>query len=143
VAAWAGQGANRRMEKSYGGCSAKAGRCAGESLNNKFSAELIDHRPDEGRWFFCARDSWWKSKTKPPMKTKPAIRVRGQNPDHHLWNNNGTFWCHYTEHLPDYTKRRVRRSLSTADRAIARFLRDSVLFEAGAMVEGDPEVGAR
>jgi len=77
------------------------------------------------------------------MKTKPAIRVRGQNPDHHLWNNNGTFWCHYTEHLPDYTKRRVRRSLSTADRAIARFLRDSVLFEAGAMVEGDPEVGAR
>ena len=67
------------------------------------------------------------------MKTHLAIRVRAENPDHHLWNNNGTFWCHYTEHLSDYTKRRVRRSLRTADRAIARFLRDSVLFEAGAI----------
>ena len=55
------------------------------------------------------------------MKTHLAIRVRAENPDHHLWNNNGTFWCHYTEHLSDYTKRRVRRSLRTADRAIARF----------------------
>ena len=68
------------------------------------------------------------------MKTIPAIRVRENNPDHHLWNNNGTWWCHYTEHLPDYTKRRVRHSLRTADRAIARFLRDSVLFEAGAIL---------
>jgi hypothetical protein len=59
-----------------------------------------------------------------------CFRVRENNPDHHLWNNNGT-WCHYTEHLPDYTKRRVRRSLRTADRAVARFLRDSVLFECG------------
>lgn len=64
------------------------------------------------------------------MNAKLAIRVRSGNPDHHLWNNNGTWWCHYTEHLPDYTKRRVRRSLATTDQSIARFLRDSVLFEA-------------
>lgn len=63
------------------------------------------------------------------MNRKPAIRIRPKNPDHHLWNNNGTWWCHYTEHLPDYTKRRVRHSLLTKDRIIARFLRDSVLFE--------------
>ena len=76
------------------------------------------------------------------MTSKLAIRVREQNPDHHLWNNNGTWWCHYTEHLPDYTKRRVRRSLRTADRAIARFLRDSVLFEAGAILGNQTEGGA-
>ena len=74
------------------------------------------------------------------MNTKLAIMVRDDNPDHHLWNNNGTWWCHYTEHLPDYTKRRVRRSLRTADRAIARFLRDSVLFEEGAFL-GPPREG--
>lgn len=52
-----------------------------------------------------------------------------RNPDHHIWNNNGTWWCHYTEHLPDYTKRRVRLNLHTDNRQIARVLRDSVLFE--------------
>ena len=34
--------------------------------------------------------------------SKIAIRI-GSNPNHHLWNNNGTWWLHYTEHLPDYT----------------------------------------
>jgi len=46
--------------------------------------------------------------TKTPIA---SIRVLTDNPDHHLWNNNGTFWCHYTLHFPDYTKRRVRQSL--------------------------------
>jgi hypothetical protein len=27
-----------------------------------------------------------------------AIRLNPGNPDHHLWNNNGTWWCHYTVH---------------------------------------------
>ena len=57
-----------------------------------------------------------------------AIRTTG-NPNHHLWSNNGTYWCHYTEHLPDYTKRRVRRSLHTSELGIARVLRDSLLSE--------------
>lgn len=52
------------------------------------------------------------------------------NADHHLWNNNGTWWCHYTVHRSDYTKHRVRRSLHTDNCIIARFLRDSLLFEA-------------
>ena len=63
------------------------------------------------------------------MNSKLAIRVRKDNPDHHLWDNNGTWWCHYTEHLPDFTKRRVRRNLRTADRAVARVLRDSLINE--------------
>ena len=62
---------------------------------------------------------------------KPVLSIRTtDNPFHHLWNNNGTWWCHYTEHLPDFTKRRVRRSLHTSDSGIARVLRDSLLCEA-------------
>ena len=37
-----------------------------------------------------------------------AVRYRGNNPLHHLWNNNGTWWCHLTIHLPGFTKERVR-----------------------------------
>ena len=49
----------------------------------------------------------------------------GEN--HHIWNNNGTWWVHYTVHLPDYTARRVRRSLRTRDVAEARARRDELL----------------
>lgn len=61
---------------------------------------------------------------------KPVLSIRTTgNPFHHLWNNNGTWWVHYTEHLSDHTKRRVRRSLHTSDSGIARVLRDSLLSE--------------
>jgi hypothetical protein len=62
---------------------------------------------------------------------KPTLSIRTEtsNPFHHLWNNNGTWWCHYTLHLPDHTKRRVRKSLHTSDSSIARVLRDSLLSE--------------
>ncbi len=59
-----------------------------------------------------------------------SIRILADNPNHHLWNNNGTFWCHYTLHLPDYTKRRVRQSLRTCCIAQARKLRDQLLRRA-------------
>ncbi len=49
------------------------------------------------------------------------------NPDHNIWNNNGTYWCHYTVHEDDYTKKRVRVSLGTKDIAIARALRDFLM----------------
>jgi hypothetical protein len=58
---------------------------------------------------------------------KISIRVLEQNPDHHLWNNHGTWWCHYTVHLPNYTKHRVRLSLQTSDVREARRLRDRLL----------------
>jgi hypothetical protein len=58
--------------------------------------------------------------------TKIAIRI-GSNPNHHLWNNNGTWWLHYTEHLPNYTKHRVRLSLHTHDLRTARAIRDVFL----------------
>ena len=49
------------------------------------------------------------------------------NPDHHIWNNNGTFWCHYTVHEADHTKRRVRDSLQTKVAENARARRDALL----------------
>ena len=63
-----------------------------------------------------------------------GIRVRAENPNHHLWNNHGTWFLHYTVHPTPYTKERVRRSLGTKDINIARARRDSFFdqFESGA-----------
>ena len=55
------------------------------------------------------------------QENKPA------KPDHHLWNNNGTFWCHYTVHEAGHTKRRVRVSLHTKVPEDARARRDALL----------------
>ena len=69
------------------------------------------------------------------MKTAElAIRICPDNPNHHLWNNNGTWWCHYTLHLPDFTKRRVRASLATPNPEQARARRDALLT--GSMCTG-------
>jgi hypothetical protein len=53
-----------------------------------------------------------------------AIRLNPDNPDHQLWNNNGTWWCHYTEHRPDFTKYRIRMSLKTQSLEAARAKRE-------------------
>lgn len=58
---------------------------------------------------------------------KAVARAQAGNVNHHLWNNNGTWWCHLTVHLPDYTKKRLRLSLETGDVELARRLRDSTL----------------
>ena len=62
------------------------------------------------------------------MNEVPTLSVRCQsgNRDHHIWDNNGTFWCHFTVHLPDFTKQRLRVSLDTADIGQARRLRDAL-----------------
>jgi hypothetical protein len=60
-------------------------------------------------------------------EAKLSVRCRPGNADHHLWDNNGTFWCHLTVHFADFTKRRLRLSLDTADVRHARQLRDSLL----------------
>ena len=56
-----------------------------------------------------------------------SVRVNAKNPDHHLWNNHGTWWLHYTLHLPDYTKRRIRKSLGTNNVLEPRARRDQIL----------------
>lgn len=57
--------------------------------------------------------------------TLPGIRVHAENPNHHLWNNHGTWFLHYTVYPTEFTKERVRRSLGTRDVRVARERRDS------------------
>jgi hypothetical protein len=56
-----------------------------------------------------------------------AVRINEANPNHHLWNNNGTWFMHYTIHPTLLTKERIRRSLGTKDIKLARERRDEVL----------------
>jgi hypothetical protein len=62
-------------------------------------------------------------------KLQVVIRNRGDNPNHHLYLNNGTWWVHYTVHLPDYSKKRVRQSLKTKSESEARTRRDALFRE--------------
>lgn len=63
---------------------------------------------------------------------RTSVRVRESNPNHHLWNNNGTWYVHYTVHPTPLTKSRVRMSLETKDLEVARQRRDEILVRAGA-----------
>jgi hypothetical protein len=56
-----------------------------------------------------------------------ALRFPSDSANHHLWNNNGTWWCHFTVHGTRGTKQRVRRSLRTHDLSLARKRRDQFL----------------
>ena len=59
------------------------------------------------------------------LATLPGIRVRPENANHHLWNNHGTWFLHYTVHPTPFTKERIRRSLGTKDVSVARERRDA------------------
>jgi hypothetical protein len=67
-----------------------------------------------------------------PAFPRPSLRVRASNPNHHLWNNNGTWYVHYTVHPTPYTKSRIRASLETKCLEVARRRRDEVLLRASA-----------
>jgi hypothetical protein len=60
-----------------------------------------------------------------------GIRITADNPNHHLWNNHGTWFLHYTVHPTPFTKERIRRSLGTKDLAIARSRRDAFFAHMG------------
>ena len=62
---------------------------------------------------------------------RTSMRVRHANPNHHLWNNNGTWYLHYTMHPTPVTKARVRVSLSTKSLTVARAKRDAFLASTG------------
>lgn len=61
------------------------------------------------------------------VRALPAKKDASQVFNHHLWNNRGTWWCHFTLHRPDYTAERVRVSLRTRDVLEARRRRDQLL----------------
>lgn len=56
-----------------------------------------------------------------------SVRIDAANPMHHLWNNNGTWWCHFTLHDDSYQKQRIRISLKTSNPTEAIRKRD-ILF---------------
>jgi hypothetical protein len=56
-----------------------------------------------------------------------SLRTNLENPNHHLWNNNGTWFIHYVVHPTPITKERVRKSLGTKSLAEARAKRDAIL----------------
>lgn len=58
---------------------------------------------------------------------KASIRIQKQNPNHHLFNNNGTWWLHYTVYPTAITSERRRLSLGTRDVRIARERRNRIL----------------
>ena len=60
-----------------------------------------------------------------------SVRIIATNPNHHLWNNNGRWWCHYTLYFVGGSRRRVRHSLKTADVEKARIIRDRILAALG------------
>lgn len=68
-----------------------------------------------------------------------AIRTNSRNLNHHLYDNNGTWWMHFHLHRPDYTKTRIRESLGTKCLATARELRDVALAHLAIHTElGEP-----
>lgn len=58
---------------------------------------------------------------------KGSVRINAANPNHHLWNNNGIWYVHYTVHPTPLTKSRVRESLKTKCLEEARRRRDDIL----------------
>jgi hypothetical protein len=56
-----------------------------------------------------------------------SLRTNPENPNHHLWNNNGTWFIHYVVHPTPITKERIRKSLGTKSLAEARSKRDAIL----------------
>ena len=66
------------------------------------------------------------------------VRVHPQNPNHHLWNNHGTWFLHYTVHPTQFTKERVRRSLGTPRLDLARERRDAFFAHCRAQAQTTP-----
>jgi hypothetical protein len=63
----------------------------------------------------------------PNIMSQLSLRTNPENPNHHLWNNNGTWFIHYVVHPTPITKERVRKSLGTKSLAEARARRDAIL----------------
>ena len=57
-----------------------------------------------------------------------ALRIDESNLNHHLWNNNGTWWLHYTVYPTPVTAERKRKSLRTQSVSLARQKRDKFLL---------------
>ncbi len=66
--------------------------------------------------------------TTPDTKLRVKLRIIRGNENHHIWNNNGTWWLNFTLRAQNGTARRIRKSLKTADVEKAKASRDRVLL---------------
>lgn len=62
-------------------------------------------------------------------KLSTRFQANSGGPNHHLFNNNGTWFIHYTLFPDPFTKQRVRASLKTACVHEARSRRDHFLAQ--------------
>src|SRR5207253_6625320 len=101
--------------------------CGEETHQINLRRRTENRRPDGVAVFVLPRvpDAWKKSIMN---SSKIALRINAANPNHHLWNNNGTWFVHYTIHPTPFTKQRLRVSLGTKDLVEARLRRDQLLF---------------
>ena len=89
-----------------------------------------DDRPDAQVGFFVFSPG--ASTNNEPIRimstttAAPSIRIDPENPNHHLWNNHGTWFLHYTVHPTPFTKERIRRTLGPKDVGLARRNRDAI-----------------
>jgi len=60
-------------------------------------------------------------------KVFPLYTYKHYGPDHHIWDNNSTWWAHFSITRQRGRCKRVRVSLSTKNRAEARKRRDQLL----------------
>ena len=68
-----------------------------------------------------------KEMTSRYKNSSASIVVDASNENHHIWDNNGTWWMHYTVYPTAVTVKRVRKSLKTKDPHKARERRDIIL----------------
>lgn len=92
--------------------------------------------PDDNQPEPAFAHAFRRQKVDPRTEVFPrtSIRVHLTNPNHHLWNNNGTWYLHYTVHPTPLTKNRIRQSLETKCVETARQRRDAILSQGGRAV---------
>lgn len=62
------------------------------------------------------------------MKNKIVeLPDRDYGADHHIWNNNGTWWCHLSLERRSKPAKRIRFSLKTKKVGEARKRRDQIM----------------
>ncbi len=57
----------------------------------------------------------------------PLNRKKTTGPDHHIWDNNGTWWAHFSITRRRGRSKRVRLSLCTKSKKVARQRRDQLM----------------
>jgi hypothetical protein len=67
------------------------------------------------------------------MQNEPFLRLvtrrTDTNPNHHIWNNNGTWWIRFTLRSTEGESIRPAYSLKTPDLDAARRKRDGILAD--------------